>query len=380
MIRLSDDNISLSTPIYQSSKFSLPSIKEIKRLFSGKREGFLYSRFSNPTVRELEIELANRQGCEDAICCSSGVAAISSVLFSALQSGDRMIMFVESYKPSRYLANHFLKKFGVTVLMESLRDPEIDKKIVQNKPRLVLFESPTNPSLFLADFEKIVSASKSVGAMTVLDNTFAGLSEHRQLGIDVYIHSLSKQANGHGDVIAGAVLSSQGWIDRHRNHFVQLGSCMDPNSAFLVLRGLKTYELREKRQAETAEAVAKFLESEDKYFRNIRYPKLPSHPQFKLAQKNMKSGGYVISADYNGSEKEFEKFIAKLKCFYLTGSLGSTESLIAPSYLFYAGELTDTEIKTSEITLTTFRLSIGLEEPQILIADLLHAAEVSLLA
>jgi cystathionine beta-lyase/cystathionine gamma-synthase len=376
MQKIPDDNHPLTTPIYQTSKFSMPSIEELRRLFAGKREGYLYSRFSNPTVRELETTLADMQGCDDAICCASGVAAISSTLLSELSAGDKLLMFIESYKPSRYLANHFLKKFGIETIMASLQERDVASTIRMHKPKLVLFESPTNPTLWIADIEQITKAAKEVGALTVLDNTFAGLGEHHNCGIDVYIHSLSKQANGHGDVIAGAVISSKKWIEKSRNNFVQLGAAMDPNSAFLVLRGLKTFALRAAAQSETAAKVARFLQDSDS-FKNVHYPGLESHPQYSLAKKQLKSSGYVISADMASDLKSFEVFIAALTKFHLTGSLGSTESLIAPNELFYGGELSKADVKRAGIQETSFRISVGLEDSKELIEDIKQAVAKS---
>lgn len=368
-------NHPLVDPLYQTAKFRFERFSDIESTLSGQLQGFFYSRISNPTVRSLEMLLAKLQGRDDGIALASGVAALNTLFLSVLSPGDEVIVFVQSYKPTRTFVRGLLARFGIKYRVLSLTDPASLESELKSRPaRLVLFESPSNPMLRIANIERLVSDAKAAGAITALDNTFAGFHNHGQFEIDVFIHSLSKFAGGHGDAIGGAIIANKPLIDTIRATHFDLGACMDPHSAYLFLRGMKTYTLRFRQQCENARKVAAWLEKNPSVER-VLYPGLPSHPEHGLAKKQMKDFGSVIAFDVKGDRSQMIRFLEELKLISVTASLGSTDSLIAPSHLFYAGDLTEDERQTSGISPTTVRLAIGIEHPDDLIADLEQALQ-----
>ncbi len=368
------ENRSLVSPVYYSTKYTLPSLNEVRSLFAGESSDFIYARSSNPTTRELELILSEMQGVEDGRVFASGLAAISNVLLSLLQSGDKVVSFLEGYAPSRKLLREWFPKFGVTSQFFSLNNlSDFEEFVRANKPKLCLFESPANPTLKVANVSAIVEICKRAGTITVFDNTFSGLHNHHNLGIDLYVHSLTKFVIGHGDSMGGAVLGSKEIIKRLLPCFLELASPMDPHSASLALRGLKTYELRYQKQSENALKVATFLGGCQKVG-SLRYPGLESHPDHESAKKQQRDFGSVIFFDFDLEDSQsFDRFFESLSLFSISASLGSVDSLVVPADLFYGASLTPVEKKAVGLTPFSVRLSIGLEDPRDLIADLKQA-------
>src|SRR5690606_5948007 len=274
------DNRPLVAPIYQSVKFTFDDVEQAALHSRGGREGFQYSRISNPTLRQLELTLAELQGRDACIVTASGVAAVNLTLLALCKQGDHVILFAEMYQPTRYMVRRLLARYGVTHTMLSIEDAEaIERALASTPTRLVIFETPSNPMLKVADIDRITAAARAHGALTVLDNTFAGFHNHGQFDIDVYVHSLTKYAAGHGDVMGGAVIARRELIDAMQADFVVIGATLDPHAAFLIQRGLKTYSLRYQRQCANALAAAQFLETHAAVAR-VRYPGLQSHPQY----------------------------------------------------------------------------------------------------
>src|SRR5580658_10555297 len=207
------DNRPLVAPIYQSVKFTFYNTAETQRFLRGEREGFFYSRTANPTLRQLELLLAQLQGREDCLLVGSGVASIAATLLSLCKQGDHVLAFIESYGPTRYIVQHILAKCGVTHTLLSIEDLPGVERVLRGQPtRLLIFESPTNPVNKIADIAALTRLARAHGAMTLLDNTFAGVHQHGQYDIDIYLHSLTKFASGHGDVMGGAVIANSAVI------------------------------------------------------------------------------------------------------------------------------------------------------------------------
>src|SRR5262245_6042182 len=239
-VRLPDDNRPLVAPIYQSVKFTLDDVAESQRQSRGERDGYQYSRVSNPTLRQLELTLAELQGRDRCLLTASGMAAIALPLLALCRQGDHVILFAESYQPTRSLVRRLLARYGVQHTLLSIEDTDaIEQTLAQTPTRLILFESPTNPILKVAGVGRITAAARKHGALTVLDNTFAGFHNHGQFDIDIFAHSLTKYAAGHGDVMGGAVIARSELIDAMKSDFVVLGATLDPHTAFLIQRGLK---------------------------------------------------------------------------------------------------------------------------------------------
>jgi cystathionine beta-lyase/cystathionine gamma-synthase len=371
------DNRPLVAPIYQSVKFEFPDVDETQRALRGERPGFFYSRSSNPTTRQLEKTLAALQGREEALVCGSGVAAIAQTLLTLTQQGDHLLCFVETYGPTRALIRRMLQRFGVRHTMLSIEDDAGMERVLASTPtKLVIFESPTNPVTKIADIGAITRVARAHGALTVLDNTLAGPHQHGDSEVDIFVHSLTKYAAGHGDVLGGAVIASAALIKRIRPESVLLGAALDPHAAWLIQRGLKTYFLRYDAAAATAQRVAEFLAQQDAVSR-VHYPGLPQHPRHELARRQMRSFGSVVTFDLRGGAATGDRFADALQLFAIAASMGSTESLVIPPALMGPRELPPELEQHSGIAPGTVRLSIGLEDPEDLLADVAQALEAA---
>ncbi len=377
-VPLPADNRPLVAPIYQSVKFSFDDTAETMRYLRGEREGFYYSRSANPTLKQLQLLLAQLQGRDDCLLTGSGVATIAASLLSLCKQGDHILAFVESYGPTRYIVQHLLAKFGVTHTLLSIEDlPGIERVLRTVRTRAVVFESPTNPVTKIADIEHLTAHARRSGAVSVLDNTFAGFHNHGQYDIDVFLHSLTKYASGHGDVMGGAIIARGELIAQMRKDVGTLGPTLDPHAAFLIQRGMRTYFLRYERQCANALAASQFLQSHPRVKR-VHYPGLESHPQHQLARRQMSDFGTVVTLDLDGGLEQGARFADALQLFSISASVGSTESLVMPPHLLAGNEYTADQRAASLITRGTVRLSIGLEDAADLIQDLEQALNATL--
>jgi len=372
-VELAADNHAVVAPIYQSVKFEFESLEETERYLRGERPGFFYSRASNPTTRQLELLLAELQGREECLVAASGVGAVAQALLSLTKQGDHILCFVETYNPTRYLIRRLLGRFGVTHTMLSIEDlPGIERALAAHPTRLVWFESPTNPVTKVADIAAITRLAKGAGALVAMDNTFAGLHQHGEYEVDVFVHSLTKYASGAGDVMGGAVIGRGELIRSLRTDFGMLGGTLDPHAAYLILRGLKTYFVRYQAQSASAQRIAEVL-AEHPAVARVHYPGLPPHPQHALARAQMKDFGTIVSFDLKGGLEASRKFADALEFFAMAASLGSTESLVVTAQMMGGRDLTADQQALSAVTEGTVRLSIGLEDIDDLLADVAQA-------
>ena len=360
-VELAADNHSVVAPIYQSVKFEFDSLDETERFFRGERPGFFYTRASNPTTRQLELLLAELQGREECLVCASGVGAISQTLLSLTKQGDHILCFVETYGPTRYLIRRLLARFGVTHTMLSIEDTVgIETALAAHKTRLVMFESPTNPVTKIADIAALTRLARSAGALTVMDNTFAGFHQHGEFEVDLFVHSLTKYASGAGDVMGGAVIASRELIRSMRTDWGTLGGTLDPHAAFLILRGLKTLPLRMARHCENARGVVDYL---------------TDHAQ--IARVHYPGFGAIVSFEIDASVDDTIDFTKRLRLWTLAESLGGVKSLFChPPTMTHASVEPEVRRKVG-IADGLIRLSVGLEDVHDLIDDLDQAlAEV----
>lgn len=371
-VKLLDGNEPVVAPVHRSVKFTYPTIAA-SLTAEAKEHGFDYTRDSNPTTRELELLAAELQDRDDAIAVASGMAAVWLSLLGNLESGDRVVIFVESYRPNRVATRRFLPKLGIEFTMLSVHDHvAIERAFAEDDTKLVLFEAPTNPMLQVPDLEAIVALAKRHDVVTVLDNTFAGLHNHGRYGIDYFVHSMTKYANGHGDAMGGIVIGDKRHIKAIKPLAVNMGATLDPGVAFLMLRGLKTYYLRCERHSANALAIAEFLEKRPEVER-VFYPGLPSDPGHTLARKQMSDFGGVLSFDLRADKERAWAFVDALELFTTTASLGSTESLVAPVKLYLGNDLTAEEQARAQIKDSTVRFAVGIEHVDDLIADIAAA-------
>jgi cystathionine beta-lyase/cystathionine gamma-synthase len=368
-VELPDGNRSLVTPVYRSVKFTYPNI-EAALDREARARGFDYTRDSNPTTRQLELLCAELQDRDDAIAVASGMASIWLALLGNLGAGDRVLMFVESYRPSRIAVRRFLPQLGIDHSVLSIDDREaIAEVLARPETKLMLFEAPTNPMLRIPDIAAFTELARRNDVTVVLDNTFAGLHNHGQFDVDYYVHSLTKYAGGHGDTMGGIVIGSAERIRAVKPLAVNMGSTLDPGAAYLLLRGLKTYYLRYRQHSANALAIAEYLADRAEVTR-VRYPGLPTDPEHELARQQMEDFGGVVTFDLDADKATTWRFIDALKIFATTASLGSTESLVAPVKLYQAGDLSADELRRSAIADGTVRLAVGIEDITDLIADL----------
>ena len=369
-VRVPPDNRPLVAPIHASVKFSFDDVGETLAQFRGEREGFYYSRVSNPTLRQLEQLLAELQGRDACLLTSSGVSALAVPLIALLRAGDHVVHFVEEYEPTRALIGRMLRRYGVGSTLLSIEDLAGLERVLEATPtRLVVFESPTNPVLKVADVERIAALAHSHGALTLLDNTLAGFHNHGEFEIDLFVHSLTKHASGHGDVMGGAVIGSAHLVEALRDDATLLGPTLDPHAAFLLLRGMKTYYVRRDAQCRNAQAVAEFLAGHARVER-VRYPGLPADQGHDLARRQMHDFGTLVTFDLRGGLEAGTRFAEALEFFSIAASLGSTESLVLPPALQQPHGLTPEQRQWSGFGPGTVRLSVGLEDVEDLLADL----------
>ncbi len=363
----------VGTTISRTANFTFASTEEMKRWAEGKSSAYIYSRYGNPTLAVAEKKIAALEGAEDAVVTASGSAAISAALFSLLRAGDEVIATRQLYGGSYKLLRDTLPGFGIAVrYVES--DLAGIEKLVGPRTKVLYVESPTNPTLRLVDLAKAAAFAQEWGLISMVDSTFASpvLQKPLSMGFNIVLHSASKYLGGHSDVIAGAAAGSNLLMRGLRANVIQIGGSMDPEAAFLLVRGMKTLEIRIRRQCETAMTVARYLAKHPKVER-VHYPGLPAHPDHKLAKRQMHGFGGMMAFDLKGGLPAARRFCDRVRVFYLAASLGGVESLvILPVYTSHY-KMSAAELKAAGVQPGTVRVSIGLEDAADLIEDLKQA-------
>lgn len=329
-----------------------------------------YAREENPTTRALEHVLAKLELGEDSLCFSSGMAAIATIYFATLSSGDKIVIPREAYGMSIRLAQD-LQKYGVEVVIPW---PETDDVVAAIKKgvKLVAIETITNPTLRVIDVPRVAEKCKEVGATLVVDNTFASPVLYQPLkdGVDLVVHSVTKYLGGHNDVIAGAIVGSSDTIKDLWNWRRKIGNIIGPFEAYLVLRGVKTLKMRVEKCCENAQKIAEFLIGHPKV-KSVHYPGLPADKYHGIGKKLFKNGfGGVVSFNIKGEQEEVIKMMKQLKIIKAAPSLGGTESLLSYPVIGAAGTMPEDERKKLGITTDLVRLSVGIESINDLIYDL----------
>ena len=363
------------TDICRSSTFTFSSTAEMKRWAEGKSKAYIYTRYGNPTLAVAEAKIAALEGAEAAVVTASGMAAISSALLCALKSGDELISTAQLYGGSYRLMRDFFADTGIKVRHVGTDLGGIEE-LVTPKTKVLYVETPTNPTVRLVDIQKAVEFAKRHKLVSIIDNTFATpvLQNPIALGYDMVVHSATKALAGHSDLIAGAAVGNKHWMERVRHMVIYLGGSMDPGAAYLLIRGLKTLGVRVERQCANAMAVAKFLEKHPKVAR-VHYPGLASHPEHKLAKKQMRGFGSMMAFDMKGGMAPARKFCDRVKLFLLAVSLGGAESLVVlPAYTSHYN-MTAKELEQAGVAPGCVRVSMGIEDAEDLIADLKQALE-----
>ncbi|SCY77340.1 methionine gamma-lyase [Alkaliphilus peptidifermentans] len=369
----------LATPIYQTSTFIFDSAEQGGRRFALEEEGYIYSRLGNPTNTQVEEKLANLENGEAAVSMASGIGAITSVLWTAVKAGDHIVAAKTLYGCTFAYLSHGLTRFGVDVTFVDTTDPENVRRAMKDNTKVVYLESPANPNMVMTDIEAVSKIAHEVeGCIVVVDNTYCTpyLQRPLDMGADVVIHSATKYLNGHGDVIAGFAVGKQEFINQVRLVGIKdmTGASLSPFDAFLINRGMKTLDLRMERHCSSAQIVAEFLESHPAV-ESIAYPGLKSFPQYELAKKMMKLPGAMIAFEVKGGLEAGKKLMNTVELCTLAVSLGDTETLIQHPASMTHSPYTPEERAVCDISEGLVRISVGLENPEDIIADLKMALD-----
>ena len=361
---------SLTTPIVQTATFVFDTLGEFESFKAGQRHNFEYGRYGNPTQREAECKLAALDNADDALLFPTGMSALTSVILAMLRSGQHIIAVEDCYRMTAKFCQ-YIKKFGIETSLVRSGDPEAMAAAVQPNTRLLLAESPTNPHLRTLDLEELVPFAKEHRIKILIDSTLATPHNQRPLdyGVDLVLHSCTKYLGGHNDLMAGSVCGAQPIIDAIRDYRNMAGHTPDPNSSYLLIRGMKTLALRVDRQNATAQTLAEHLEKNPK-IKQVFYPGLASHPDHKIATAQMRGFGGLISFEVEGGLEQARNFVEALKIPSLAPSLGGVETLVShPATVSYY-DLSWDERQAIGITDQLVRYSVGIEDAEDLIADI----------
>lgn len=365
----------VGTSIARTANFTFSNTREMRLWAEGKNSAYIYTRYGNPTLTVAERKLAALEGGEAAIVTASGMAAISSALLSQLRAGDELIASRQLYGGTYRLMRDVFPRLAITARYV---EPDLKgiEQLVNPRTKVLYIETPTNPTLRLVDIQKAIAFAKEWGLISMVDNTFASpvLQKPLEMGFDIVLHSATKFLAGHSDLIAGAAVGSHKLIEPVRQNIIYLGGSMDPEAAFLLIRGMKTLRVRVERQCQTAMIVAKYLARHPKVSR-VHYPGLTSHPDHALAKKQMRGFGSMLSFDLKGGLPAATKFCDRIRVFLLAASLGGVESLaILPVYSSHY-RMSLAELRAAGVEPGTVRVSVGLEDPEDLLADLKQALQ-----
>ena len=362
-----------TTPIYQTSTFVFDNAQQGAARFAGEEEGYIYARVppNTPTHAVFVKKIAALEGGETGQTFSSGMAAITAVALSQLEQGDHLLSTNVVYGGTYGLFSQILTRFGIEVSFVDTSDLEEVKKNLRKNTKLIFLETPANPTMIVSDIEEICKMARDIGALSVVDNTFATPRFQRplQLGADVVVHSCTKYIGGHADLLGGVVVGNKDFVKSMTSVVNCTGGIMGPHEAWLCIRGLKTLHLRMEKHASNAMEVAEFLEAHPK-IGWVRYPGLPSHPQYDIAQKQMTGFGGMISFGIKGGIEAGQKLMNSVELCSLAVSLGAVDTLIQhPASMTHANVPVEVKAKTG-ITDDLVRISVGVEEAEDIIEDL----------
>ena len=364
---------SVVTPIYQSTTFVFPNIASLIDYQRRRKRGYLYTRYGNPTLTSVEELLAELDGAEQSLFLASGMAAIATACLSIVKSGDEIVSSFPLYGGTAHLFNDIFRNLGIDVRYFPASSPLKLAKLISPKTMLIYLESPTNPNLEIIDLKAVARIAGQHKIFSMIDSTFATPINQKpqDFGIEAVIHSATKYLGGHSDIMGGVISGKGKFVSRVIETMKLLGGCADPHQAFLLERSLKTLHVRVSKQNESAMKIAHFLEM-DLRLKRVIYPGLESHPQHKIAQSQMHGYGGMVSFDL-GEEARAIKFVDALKIVKNAVSLGGAESLISiPVWTSHIG-LKKSDLAKSGVTRGLVRLSVGLEDSNILIDDIKNA-------
>jgi cystathionine gamma-synthase len=358
-------------PVVHSISYGYKDIDTWHAVALGREPGHIYSRNTNPTVRAFEDKVAALEGAAAATSFSSGMAAISACLFALLRPGDRVVSIKDSYGGTNKLFTEFLPPFGIDVRLCDTSDFAQIEAVVAQGCKVLYLETPTNPTIKIIDIERLARAAHAVGAIVVVDNTFATPINQSplRLGADLVLHSASKFLGGHADALGGAACGSKDLIKALYHYREINGAALSPADAYNLMRGMKTLSLRVERQNQSALAIARWLQSQP-VVQQVNYPGLETHMHHEVARRQMRGFGGMLSFSVAGGLEAIKTFLPHLKFAHLAANLGCVETVVGPPLVTSHVECTAEERAAAGIPEGLVRYSTGIEDVEDLIADL----------
>jgi len=362
----------VATPIYQSSTFAFRDSEHGENLFKGQAKGYIYSRLGNPTEECLEREMAFLEGGEAALAFSSGMAAEAALAMTLCGTGDNYISSVTVYGGTHALNIHFLPRMGIEAReVRALRLDEVESAI-NERTKYIFIETPANPTLDIIDIRACAHLARKYGVLLAVDNTFAtpALQRPLELGADIVVHSATKYIGGHGDAVAGILVGTKELITRVRqNTLNHIGPCISPFNAWLLLRGLKTLAVRMRRHCSNAMQVAQYLSFHPK-IKSVYFPGLRFHPGFELAKSQMSDFGGMVAFETKGDRETAKRVMDALELCTLAVSLGDCDTLVCHPASTTHSTFNSEQLAQAGISETLIRISVGIEDPRDICADL----------
>ncbi|MDD9922529.1 MAG: O-succinylhomoserine sulfhydrylase [Boseongicola sp.] len=368
----------VAEPIFLTQGFVYDSAEQAMQRFEDAGDDeFIYARYGNPTVRMFEERIALLEGAEDAFATASGMAAVNAALVSMLKAGDHVVSARALFGSCLYILEEILTRYGVEVTFVDGTDLDAWRAAVRPDTKVVFLETMSNPTLEVIDLKSVAEIAHDVGATVIVDNVFATpvFSQAIELGADVVVYSATKHIDGQGRVLGGVVLGTREYIRKTLEPYLKhTGGAMSPFTAWLLLKGLETLELRVRAQADGAMAIAEALQGNPKLTRVV-YPGLPDHPNFEIAQEQLERGGTVIALEVDGGQAAAFRFLNALKIAVISNNLGDAKSIITHPTTTTHQRLTEEQRAELGITPGLVRLSVGIEDPDDLIADISQALD-----
>ncbi len=368
---------SATVPIYQTSTFKFKSADHGAACFSGESNGYIYTRLGNPTINALEDAVANLEKGFAGIATSSGMAAITTVYLTFLGAGKHIVSHNALYGPSRGVMESVFSRFGVEYSYVDTTDLEQVKKAIRPETAMIYTETPANPTIGITNLKALAEIAHDINVPLVVDNTFCSPYLQRPIehGADIVVHSMTKFLNGHADIVAGMIVSSnEKYYKMMLPVMTNMGPNMDPHQAYMVHRGIKTLGLRIDRAQASAMKIAEYLEKHPKV-KWVKYPGLKSHPQYELAQQQMDGPGSMLSFELKGGLEAGKRMMDSVKLILLAVSLGGVESLIQHPASMTHSKISHEKKLEAKITDGLVRLSVGIENVEDILADLDQAFE-----
>ncbi len=367
-----------TSPLYLTSSFVFDDAEQARAMFADEIEGNIYSRFSNPNVNEFVEKMCLLEGTEDGFGTATGMAAVFASIMPFLSAGDHILTSNALFASSTRIIKDFLPKWGIEYSFYDIKKPETWESLIQPNTKMIFAETPSNPGLELIDLEFLCNLGKKHGILVNVDNCFATpyLQTPAMYGADIITHSATKFIDGQGRVVGGVVLGSKALIKEVRAFCRQTGPAMSPFNAWILSKSLETLHVRMDRHCENAMKVAEWLEKNEE-IEWVKYPFLPSHPQYELAKKQMKQGGGVVTFEVKGGYERGKAFLNSLKMFSHTANLGDCRTIATHPASTTHSKIDDEARRAVGIFPGTIRVSVGLEHIDDIIGDIAQALDVS---